>query len=717
MLTAALVGLALAMTEFFFIRASGLTVMSLVVLPLVAAFTALFFQHRRATARLRQAERQRDEMAVQLERRISELFTLRELGYVLSDSFQVDRIVEQVARYVRRFVAAEGVMVVLTEEGRWLRVAAAEGSLEGQAGRRAPLTDVSLVTAALERGRIEVDHRPDGSPVRVLYDLLAQSAAVVPLRSRDETLGALAVVDHAGGPFTTEDLWLLSTVATSASVVLANSRLFARVEHGRVQWETAFDSLREGIAVLNADGTIQRANRALATLAGSEAGALAGRSFSELLFEDPAPAREYMRRVQAGTAAAPPNPGTGRAGGQLRLTLAPLGGAFGRGAVVALVEDVTEQRIMEAQLIQSEKLAAIGQLVSGVAHELNNPLTSIAGLAELLLESEPLPESPRQHLRIIHDQADRAGRIVRNLLMFARKDSARKTLVDLNEIVGRTTALVGYDMRLRDITFDASLAGGAVLVHGDPHELQQVLLNLLTNAIHALAGLPPEAERRIMVETGGGDGTARLAVHDTGPGVPGALRARLFTPFFTTKPAGQGTGLGLSLSYGIAQSHGGALSYAERAGGGASFVLQLPLKDVVPETAPDEPRHILVADSDPGIHRLVSALFAPDGHVVHAAPEAARALELLKGREYDMVVADGAMLADRAQPVIQVLREARPEWEERFVVLGAAARGADPARCLSKPLDVRRLRQVASQILGGRPRSVAGVAGGPPRRD
>ena len=697
---AVLASLLLVVTEYVFIHETGMSWWSVVVVPMSAALLVLGVRTYRTEQRNRQLVRQRDELAAQLEHRISELFTLRELGYVLSDSFQPDRIVEQVVRYLRRFIQAQGVMVVLVEDDRWLRVAAAEGTLTEAAGRRVPRSDVSLLTAALDRGRIEVDQRLEAADVRVLYDMLVRSAAVVPLRSRNETLGAIAVTDHARGTFTTEDLWLLSTVATSASVVLANSKLFARVEHGRLQWETAFDALREGIAVLNADGTIQRANQALATMANAETSELNGKPFAPLLFEDPGPALTYMRNVQSHGAASPPSATPGRHGGLLRLTLAPLGGAFGHGARVALVEDVTAQRAMEAQLIQSEKMAAIGQLVSGVAHELNNPLTSIAGLAELLLEREPLPDSPRQHIRIIHDQAERAGRIVRNLLTFARKETAQQTLVDLNDVVGRTTSLVAYDLRLREIEIENQLSGDPVLVHGDPHELQQILLNLLTNAIHALAALPAGRERRIMLQTHQQEGEAVLEVMDSGDGVREDHRPRLFTPFFTTKPAGQGTGLGLSLSYGIAQSHGGNLSYRKAPTGGANFVLSLPLATTQRGGVfGDSTRHILVAGDDPALQRMVRALFAPDGHVVHAAPDPGQLRELLDSRDYDMVVADGEARADQNTSVLELLQRARPGWRGRMVVVGALPSQTNPPRSLAKPLDIRRLRQMAEEIL------------------
>jgi two-component system NtrC family sensor kinase len=225
-----------------------------------------------------------------------------------------------------------------------------------------------------------------------------------------------------------------------------------------------------------------------------------------------------------------------RTGRVLRLTAAPFAARAGPGPVVLLVEDVTEQRLMEAQLIQTDKMASIGQLVSGVAHELNNPLTSIAGLTELLLERELPPDFPREHLRVIHDQAERAGRIVRNLLTFARKGVPEKAAVDLNEVAARTSLLSAYELELHGIELEQALHPEPIVVLGDRHELQQVLLNLITNAVQAVSGLPPGRPRKITIATARAHGAAVLRVRDTGPGVPLQHASYLFTPFFTTKP-------------------------------------------------------------------------------------------------------------------------------------------------------------------------------------
>jgi two-component system, NtrC family, sensor kinase len=358
-------------------------------------------------------------------------------------------------------------------------------------------------------------------------------------------------------------------------------------------------------------------------------------------------------------------------------------------------------------------MASIGQLVSGVAHELNNPLTSIAGLAELLLERPPHPELPREHLRVIHDQAERAGRIVRNLLTFARKGGvSEKTAVDLNDVVTRTSLLITYELQLHGIDLDSELSPEPVTVLGDRYELQQVLLNLVTNAVQAVTALEPGGERRIRLITSRMDGEALLRVWDNGPGVPRHLAPYLFTPFFTTKAPGEGTGLGLSLSYGLVKAHGGDLTYEPPPPeGGAEFRITLPLyleempaRVVASAGSNSRPaRRILVVDEDPAVHRLVSALFAPEGHAVESVRSGDQALRLAQEGEYDMIIADVRMAAGSAQPLAHVLLDTCPQARDRLVVACAGEEdlpsGETPVRRVRKPFNPRDLRSVAKEIL------------------
>ncbi|HEU4680625.1 MAG TPA: ATP-binding protein, partial [Gemmatimonadales bacterium] len=667
----------------------------------------------RTHGRLQEARAKCDQLATQVDRRISELFSLQELSYVLSESIQLDRIVEQVVKYAERFLQADGAIVVLVEgESKALRVVAASGTLEHLLGKVSEGSG-NLLRLAIERDRIEVAEGGGTPDVCLFPEMTVRSAAVAPLRAQGITMGALAVADRQGGPFSTEDLWLFSTVATNASVVLANSRLYEMVRRSEEEWEIAFNALTEGLAVVGPTGDILRANRALAALADLPEREIVGRNFGQMLFGATDAIAGLIEAAYRGERPAPLVIRPEQSHRVLRLTAAPLAGAE-RGTVVVLIEDVTEQRILEAQLIQSDKMASIGQLVSGVAHELNNPLTSIAGLAELLLEA-PHPELPREHLRVIHDQAERAGRIVRNLLTFARKGVPEQTAVDLNDVVVRTSLLIVYELQLHGIDLDSELSDEAPVILGDRYELQQVLLNLVTNAVQAVSGLEPGKPRRITLSTSRVGGVALLRVRDTGPGVPKDVVPYLFTPFFTTKAPGEGTGLGLSLSYGLIKAHGGVLEYEAPAQGGAEFRVTLPLfaseARPVSEVAPAAvngravARRILVVDEDPAVHRMLSALFTPEGYAVEAARTGEQGLRLAREREYDLIITDAHAAAGAQVLFAGALLDAVPHARGRLVV---ACSGEEelplpltqgPVHRVRKPFNLRDLRTVANEIL------------------
>jgi two-component system NtrC family sensor kinase len=676
----------------------------LAALALLAVAGSFWISLARGRRRAREADARSDQLATQLDRRISELFSLQELSYVLSESIQLDRIVDQVAKYAARFLQTDGAIVVLAEDdqGRTLNVAGATGTLDFLLGRVAEENENVLVRAAIARERIEVAQGSETATLDLIGDVKVRSAAVAPLRSQGVTMGALAVADRRGGPFTTEDLWLLSTVATNASVVLTNSRLYEIVRRSKEEWETAFNALTEGIAVVGPGDAILRANRALAALAEMPEAMLVGKSFCQTLFGQNEVVATLIADAQRGERTAPLVVRLERTGHVLRLTAAPIADRAEPGPVVILVEDVTEQRNLEAQLIQNDKMASIGQLVSGVAHELNNPLTSIAGLTELLLEREPGREMPREHLRVIHEQAERAGRIVRNLLTFARKGVAEKAAVDLNDVAARTSLLIMYELQLHGIELESALSPEPVVVLGDRYELQQVLLNLVNNAVQAVSNLEPGQPRRISLITARSESMAILQVRDTGPGVPPHLSSYLFTPFFTTKGQGQGTGLGLSLSYGLVKSHGGVLSYEPVPEGGAEFRITLPFyeapADVLEEpqrarprvVAEGDKRRILVVHDDPAAHRVVSALFSPAGHSVEAIRSGEQGLRAVGEGGFDLIIADSRMTAGNSELFVQALTAGWPALAQRLIIT-------------DRPLNPRDLHARATQIFASSP--------------
>src|SRR5216117_3487295 len=643
----------------------------------------------RLRQRLLRSEQERRRAAEELNRRLSELFSLQELSYVLSDSLELDRIVEQVARYAVRFLDAQGALLALVGEGPNypLRVAAAEGTLAALRGRKIPTNDVGLVARSTGREHLELVRNSGPEPTAIVGDVQAASAAAVPLRSHGAVIGTLVIADPREGVFVPEDIRLLSTLATHAAVVIANARFFEMVRRAKEQWETAFDALSEGIAVVDDEGHVRRSNRALASLLGMPLHNVVGARLGEALLGKPGVLHELLAATRRNERPAPLVARSERLNRTVRVNAARIPGAATEQSTVVMVEDVTEQQALETQLVQNEKLAAVGQLVSGVAHELNNPLTSIAGLSEFLLEQKELGKSDRGHLKVIQEQAERAGRIVRNLLTFARKGAPERAPVDLNDVVRRTLLLMDYDLKLKDVGVSRDLAGVLPDVLGDRHGLQQVVLNLVSNAGQAVAENPPGRPRRVIVSTWF-DGQVHLRVADTGPGLSDVVAQNVFTPFFTTKEPGQGTGLGLSITYSIVESHGGHIVVERASGGGAAFRVDLPpapadapRPEAQPPTSdatpvlPTSKRTILLVDDDPAVRRMVKALFGRDGHAVEVARNPQHALELAQRGGFDLVIAD-ARAAARGKLFVEELVARVPALRDRTIVATGDVRPA-----------------------------------------
>jgi len=460
-------------------------------------------------------------------------------------------------------------------------------------------------------------------------------------------------------------------------------------------------------------GQVRRANRALASLLGAPIPAVIGCDLADALVDGSPALVELLAAVRRGERAQPLVLRSASLGRTIRVNAARIAAPAQDQSVVVLVEDVTDQHAMEAHLIQSEKLAAVGQLVSGVAHELNNPLTSIAGLSEFLLEQKDLGSKDRGHLRVIHEQADRAGRIVGNLLTFARKGTEERVPVDLNDVIERTLLLMSFDLQLKDVAIDKDLAPVPPVL-GDRHALQQVVINLLSNAAQAVSENPPDRPRRIELRSWSDD-RVRLRVADSGPGIPDDVLPHLFTPFFTTKEPGQGTGLGLSITYSIVEAHGGRIAVDRPIEGGAAFLVDLPLaatgatrRDTADprgsgRSTPAK-RAILLVDDDPAVRRMVKALFGRDGHTVEVARSAQHALDLARSRSYDLILADREART-RDQSFVDQLLESHPELKER-VLVSTGARGGSPdrndglrgLRYVRKPFNLRDLRDEAARV-------------------
>ena len=260
--------------------------------------------------------------------------------------------------------------------------------------------------------------------------------------------------------------------------------------------------------------------------------------------------------------------------GQFSVNLSPMRDESGHvSSIVVVMTDITDAAMLQAKLMHTEKMAAVGQLVSGVAHEVNNPLTAILGFADLLMENPELPEAAKKDLRVILQEAQRTKQIVQNLLSFARQMPPQRRPVQLNSILTRTIQLRSYDFSSHGVEIIEQFHGNLPEVVGDSHQLQQVFLNILNNAYDAVRETGRPA--RIEISTNATAGFAEVQFKDNGPGI--AHPDRIFDPFFTTKEVGKGTGLGLSICYGIVREHNGEIScHNNEDGSGATFIVRLP---------------------------------------------------------------------------------------------------------------------------------------------
>lgn len=381
-------------------------------------------------------------------------------------------------------------------------------------------------------------------------------------------------------------------------------------------------------------------------------------------------------------------------------------------------------RLMQQHLVQSEKMSALGQLVSGVAHELNNPLATISGAAELA-KAEPLDEKTRQLVTRILKEAERAARIVRNLLTFSRHHRLETSWNDLREIVQDVLELRQYECQMRNIRLTLELDPDLPPMLIDRYQLHQVLLNLVTNAEQAIT-MGGRGGGTIWIRTARDGARIRIEVADDGPGIKEEDLGKIFNPFFTTKPVGQGTGLGLSICYGIIQEHGGTIRVRSAPGLGAGFTIELPAPTTAPDsnarehdpTAPQPTTvdsrsfigaQVLVVDDEEGVRAILSEALAAWGYRVTSAPSGSAGLEFLRHGSFDLAIVDFRMPGLDGQAVYETIHRERPDHPPFVFATGDAASpqskgffDATGATVLLKPFTLVTLKETIEQVLAAR---------------
>jgi len=509
----------------------------------------------------------------------------------LNSDLDLNRLSTRLVSRIKETLAVDRIALFLPDprrESGWMAAVASEGFAEGAVP---PIEPGSALGARVADGQTVVVDDP--LPARRLSGDEATRwreaglFSFVPCVSNDLTIALIGVGRRAHSePLSSEDMTLIGAVAGQAATAIENARLYSQLRHKADEIErlrqfsdSVVESLSDALVVVDEEDRVLRWNRRSEALVGIDRGEAVGRrlpSLFERAFvdtlggvrrESPAGAALYRVRLSA--------PRTEKRERLVNLAVAPFKTSDGTQAGwILVIEDVTDRANLEEQLRLSEKMAAIGLLAAGVAHEVNTPLTGISSFTQMLLERSE-PGDPRTELlEKIERQTFRAAKIVNSLLNLARPSGGEAAPVDINTIIGDVLSLLEHQFRMSKIQVRRELSPDPVVVRGMEYKLQQVFLNLFLNARDAM----PKGGWLSVATRVQPDG-AVVEVSDTGVGIPSEHLGRIYDPFFTTKAEGRGTGLGLSVTYGIVQEHGGTLACESDSGQGTRFRLVLPLAE------------------------------------------------------------------------------------------------------------------------------------------
>src|SRR3954469_20281884 len=528
---------------------------------------------------------------------------------------------------------------------------------------------------------------------------------IVPLIAKVRVTGSVTVRGEPGR-YTAGDLALLQGLASQASIALESARLVDLHDDGRRSWQEVVDAISPALCIVDRGGRIRRANRAFADLVNAPPAGLIGRPWQA--FVPPEWAADLQRVLEQQGAGREVDLRTGDR--TYAVTVVPIS-STDRSTVVLLFDDQTERRRLQDQLIQSEKMSAIGQLIAGIAHDLNNPLASVVGFADFLTEIPNVPPNIREPLTVVREEAERASSIVRNLLGFARKQNHQRRPTALKPLLDATFVLLRNQLMAQRVEAQIEIEPDLPMPDVDPNQIQQVFVNLINNAAQAIAstgrpGTIVVRARRWL------DGVA-IDVMDDGPGMSETLATQVFEPFFTTKAEGEGTGLGLSISQGIVKEHGGRIMLSSEEGHGSTFTVQLPLstRSVAPAAdsktgTPPRRLRVLVVDDEPHILHYMRATLEAWGHIPVVASDGEEALRRVEHEHFDLIISDLRMPRFGGREFYEELSRRNPGMASRLVFsTGDTVRGDTltflemlDRPYLHKPFSLAELRTLLADV-------------------
>ncbi len=613
----------------------------------------------------------------------SALRKLTEFGHTLMAARNPALLASQLGAALRDAFPGHPIQVALGERGRANLVPV---EVPGAPAVRAPAPLEAALSGPIESGCAE------------------GTWLSAPLLVNGNAAGAAAVL-MSGKSISDDDRALLAAYLGTAALSLESLQQETAHEEARRSWERMVDAVPYALCLVDGTGRARRANRAFADLVQAPTTAIAGRPWLALV---PPAWGEGLAQALASA-------GTGR---EVHLRAGPRSFAVSayaigpvQGDAVLVFDDQTDRRRLQDQLVQSEKMSAIGQLIAGIAHDLNNPLASVIGFADFLLEGRDVPPPLVEPIRVIQQEAERAANIVRNLLGFARKQDHQRRPTELAPLMNATMALLRTQLVSRRVDLLLDVEPDLPTIDADAGQIQQVFVNIINNAAHAIESSARPG--RIVVRVRPWRDGVAVEVTDDGPGMPAEVAAQVFEPFFTTKPEGQGTGLGLSISQGIVKEHGGRILLSTAPDQGATFTVELPRSSrpapvqefTAPEPVTTAPLRVLVIDDEPHILHYMRATLEAWGHAVEVAGDGEAGLELAVTGDFDLILSDLRMPRLTGREFFAALRERNPDAASRVVFsTGDTVHGDTMAfleeqahSFLNKPFSLAELRRLLAR--------------------
>ncbi len=614
-------------------------------------------------------------------RRLAEAKVLQEVMVAAASSLDFDRVLSGTISALHRTLGIERLGFFLpTEEGDAVVAHPATIGFSFDDGNFTLPMQSSAVGWVISKGKplllSNVHEATD-------YGLTAETQAqiCVPVILDAQVVAVLKAESSRPNAFNREDLRLFNAIAAELAVALENARLFAEIRAAEANYRDLFDNANDFIFTLDSNFRVSSANKAVLKTSSYQLDEIIGVHARHFVKPQQIPTLLKLLKTRLASPASTATfelPVLGKNGQETLLELTFRVRRVGRRPVSihCIARDITHRHELEQQLQQTEKLSAIGKLVAGVAHELNNPLTTIIGYSTLLQQND-LPTDFQADLDVIFRQAQRARLIVRDLLTFARRFELETQEVEMNTVITSTLSLMMPQLRVSAVQVKTILDSNLPPTMADPHQLEQVFINLTTNAMQALSTVPEP--RQLTIESRQVGEHILLSFADNGPGIPSDALSRVFDPFFSTKQVGQGTGLGLSICFGIISQHKGRIWAENAPEGGAIFRLELPIekpvaqpKPVLPEPTPTDlpiALRILAVDDEPELLNLLYRILTPKGHTIEIVLDGQTALQRLEEQTYDLIVCDMLMPDILGSQLYQKVVEKFPHLADHFIFI------------------------------------------------